>query len=95
MADPLVPLLRKVRVAHGKSQAQVEECMGLPPDTYRHIEKGRRPLPDYRHDLVDWILKFLDCTDATREEREEIVKVLSDEILRKFERFLRDRERGR
>jgi transcriptional regulator with XRE-family HTH domain len=91
MADPLVSLLKRIREAHGNSQVEIEACMGLPPDTYRHIERGRRPLPDYRHNLVDWILRFLDCVKATREEHDTIVKVMSDEILREFGKFLRGR----
>jgi transcriptional regulator with XRE-family HTH domain len=90
MSDPLVRLLKRVRKAHKATQAYVEECMNLPQDTYRHIERGRRALPDLRHDLVDWVQRFENCVDASKEERQEILEELSRFILEQFQRLLRD-----
>lgn len=92
MRDPLVALLKKVRERHGVTQAKLDEYMGLPPGTYRHIERERRPLPDYRGDLVDWIRQFEDCVQATREERKEILQVMSQQVLAEFDKLLRDLE---
>ena len=94
MGDPLVRLLRRVRKKHKKSQASVEECMDLPVGTYRHIERGRRSLPDFRQNLVDWVRKFEECVEATREERREILDELSRSILDQFQRLLQDLENG-
>ncbi len=93
MSDPLVRLLKRVREAHRVSQASVEECMGLAQGTYRHIEIGRRPLPDYRHDLPNWIYEFENCVGATPEERREILDLMSRQILKQFDVLLRDLER--
>jgi len=92
VSDPLVRLLKRVRKAHNVTQAYVEECMQLPPDTYRHIERGRRALPDLRHDLVDWVQRFENCINASKEERREILEELSRSILDQFRRLLRDIE---
>jgi hypothetical protein len=93
MSDSLVSLLEQTRKAHRKSQAQVEVCMELPQDTYRHIEHGRRPLPDIRNGLTDWMLKFEECIQASTEEREKILQELSRVTLEQFERLLKDIER--
>jgi transcriptional regulator with XRE-family HTH domain len=87
--------LKRVREAHNVTQARVEECMGLPLDTYRHIERGRRPLPDLRHDLALWIQSFENCVDASAEERKQILTELSRSILEQFQWLLEDIERAR
>jgi transcriptional regulator with XRE-family HTH domain len=92
MSDPLVRLLKRVREAHKVSQAYVDECMDLPENTYRHIERGRRPLPDFRHDLADWVQRFENCVGASKEERRAILQELSRSIVEQFERLLRDIE---
>lgn len=92
MSDPLVRLLKQVRRDHRQSQGNVEECMELPEGTYRHIERGRRSLPDFRNGLVSWIQRFENCVDASTEERRQILDVLSRAILKQFEALLWDIE---
>lgn len=92
MNDPLIDLLKRVRKAHGMSQSYVELRMGLPHGTYRHIERGRRPLPDIRHGLVDWIRSFEIAVGATPEERKEILVELSRVILNELSGLLEDVE---
>jgi len=92
MADrqALVHLLRRVREAHGLSQADVEVCMGLAPDTYRHIERGRRLLPDLWHGLVEWVRQFEACVGATTDERKAILEALSRAIIDRLAELLDD-----
>lgn len=90
MQDPLVRVLEQVRTAHQLSQASIEDCMNLPQGAYRHIARGRRPLPDYRHGLTSWVRDFEDCVDATVEERQAILRHLSEPILEHFAILLDD-----
>ncbi len=90
MRDPLVPMLKLIREHHGLSQAQVAECMGISPTSYRHIESGRRPLPDYRNGLIRWIMTFEQCVRATQQERADILTVMSQQILSEFQLLLDD-----
>jgi transcriptional regulator with XRE-family HTH domain len=94
VSDPLVRHLKRVREAHHMTQAQVEECMELPEGTYRHIERGRRSLPDFRDSLVHWVQKFENCVGASTKERRQILEELSRAILEQFAVLLRDIEQG-
>jgi DNA-binding XRE family transcriptional regulator len=81
MRDPIIQLIREVRVAHEKSQQDIADCMGMAKDHYRHIEAGRRSLPDLQHGLTVWIRSFEDCAQATPEERRRIYAILTREII--------------
>jgi hypothetical protein len=79
---PLVVLLREIRERHSEvTLTEIEACMDIPFDTLRHIEKGRRPLPGLQDGLGRWILRMLDCVQATPEEREMVETLLSRIIL--------------
>lgn len=91
--DPVVRVLEQVRNAHKRSLASIEECMQLPQGTYRHISRGRRPLPDFQGDLVLWIQTFENCVDASVDERKLILKCLSATIMEQFSRLLDDIKR--
>lgn len=99
MSDPLLRLLKQVREAHQVSQERVDECMDKPAGTYRHIEVGRRRLPDVfgdrdgRDDLVSWVFKFEDCVNATLEERRKVLETLSRGVVNSFALLLHDIER--
>lgn len=95
MSDPLVDILKRVREVHEVSQAWIEECMGLAEGTYRHIERGRRPLPDFRNGLVDWVRGFQDCVEASVEERQEIHSEMSRVMVEQLARLLEDIERAK
>ena len=90
MQDPFVNLLRTIREQHDVSQRRLAKCMRILAATYRHIERGRRPLPDFRHGLVAWIKRWEDCVGCTREERQEILDQLSRQILTEFSVLLDD-----
>ncbi len=94
MPDPLVDLLKSIRKAHGISQEAIEDCMELPDGTYRHFERGRRKLPDYRSGLTAWIKKFEDCVTASSKERRQILELLSHEIVDQFSDLLDDLQRN-
>ena len=90
MDDPLPALMKTIREAHHMSQLQVAVCMGIAEDTYRHIEKGRRPLPDIRHgEFTRWMASFLDCVNATDEERAHVSELVSRVIVEELSRLLR------
>jgi hypothetical protein len=94
MADPLVEILRTVRERHNKSQEKVEECLGLARGTIRHLEAGRRQLPDFRHSLVMWVKSWEDCVGATRQERRQILEAMSRDILGQFSVLVDDLRPG-
>lgn len=94
MSDQLVRRLKLVRKSHGVSQAQLEECMHLPQGTYRHIERGRRPLPDFRQNLVPWVQSFENCVGASTEERKAILEDLSHIVLDQLGILLQDIQNG-
>jgi transcriptional regulator with XRE-family HTH domain len=82
MSDPLVALIKAIREAHGMTQLQVSMEMHIAEDTYRHIEKGRRPLPDFRNGaLKAWIRSFLDAVNATPKERQYTKEFVSRLII--------------
>ncbi len=95
MRDPLLGIMQVIREAHNVTQGQVEDCMILARGTYRHIEKGRRPLPDARSGLAKWIQGFCNCVGATPEEREHVMKELSRNILQEFSILLEDLRHAR
>lgn len=84
----LVAVLQAIRQAHGVSQLKVEVAMGLPINTLRHIEKGRRQLPDLQNGLSRWVKEFLACVGATPQERKLVLDVLSRQILLEFSELL-------
>lgn len=88
MSDPLLALMKKLRRKYGRSQAQLAACMGIAEDTYRHIEKGRRPLPDIRHGFVDWIKTFLHCVGASKAEERELIELATRLTLEEFSHLL-------
>jgi hypothetical protein len=55
--------------------------MGLPPDTLRHIEKGRRLLPGLQEGLTEWIETYLRCVNATAEERKRVEELAARLLL--------------
>lgn len=90
-SHPLVVLLREIRERHPDvSLTEIEACMGIPFDTLRHIEKGRRPLPGLQDGLGRWILRLLDCIRATAEERAMVEVLLSRIILMEWSEDLGD-----
>jgi transcriptional regulator with XRE-family HTH domain len=91
--DPLLDLMQVIREQHNLTQGDVAKCMGISNGTYRHIEKGRRPLPDIRRGLVSWIRRFEECVQATRDERETILELLSRVVLQEFSTLLDDAQR--
>ena len=93
MLDPLVALLKEIRRSHKVSQRNLEACMELPEDTYRHIETGRRRLPDYRNNLVEWVQKFANCINANADERQRILDLMSTEVIEQFSRVLDNTKR--
>ena len=95
MSDPLVRHLKRVREAHHMSQSQVEECMKLAHGSYRHIERGRRPLPDFRQGLVTWMREFQSCVEASDAEREQILLELSRSILEQLAGLMDDLRHGK
>jgi transcriptional regulator with XRE-family HTH domain len=92
--EPLVVLLKRVRTAHKFSQAAAAGCMGITTDAYRHIERGRRPLPDFRHHLAAWVRRFEECVHASAEERRQILTLLADQILKELSILLEDLNQG-
>jgi DNA-binding XRE family transcriptional regulator len=72
MDDPILALMKRIRESHHMSQVQLAACMGIAEDTYRHVEKGRRPLPGIRHGFGRWIRSFLDCVRATEDEQTDL-----------------------
>ncbi len=90
-SHPLVALLREIRERHPEvTLTEIEACMGIPFDTLRHIEKGRRPLPGLQDGLGRWILRLLDCVRATPEERAMVETLLSRDILMEWSEELGD-----
>lgn len=91
-SHPLVVLLREIRERHPEvTLTEIEACMGIPFDTLRHIEKGRRPLPGLQDGLGRWILSLLDCVRATPEERAMVETLLSRIILMEWSEELGDK----
>jgi hypothetical protein len=82
--------LKAVRERHGVSIGDVERHMGLPRDTYRHIERRRRPLPDLDHGLVAWLRAFLRAVGATTGEEKEALRLASQALLQQFSHWLDD-----
>ena len=64
--------------------------MGLPINTLRHIEKGRRPLPGLQSGLSGWVRRFLGCVGADPQERRQVLDVMSRQILAEFSELLDD-----
>jgi hypothetical protein len=90
-SHPLVVLLREIRERHPEvALTEIEACMGIPFDTLRHIEKGRRPLPGLQDGLGRWILRLLDCVRATPAERGMVETLLSRIILMEWSEELGD-----
>lgn len=87
---PLVAHLQGLRERHKMSQRKVERCMEITDDTLRHVEKGRRPLPRLEQGLAAWVNRFLQCIDATPEERKEVIELMSRQILLELSELLDD-----
>jgi len=90
MRDPLVVQFKKIREAHKKTQSEIESCMKIPLDSYRHIERGRRPLPDFRTGLKQWVKDFVRCVEATDDERKQIHYLLSEQIVLQYSFLIED-----
>jgi hypothetical protein len=90
---PLVVLLREIRERHRDevTMTEIEACMGIPFDTLRHIEKGRRSLPGLQDGLGHWIRELLDCMRATPEEHELVKTLLARVILMEWSEELGDK----
>jgi transcriptional regulator with XRE-family HTH domain len=92
MDDPIPRLMKAIREAHGMSQVQVAIAMGIAEDTYRHIEKGRRPLPAIRQgEFTRWMRLFLDAVGATDEERTHLTELASRVVLEEVSHILDER----
>jgi hypothetical protein len=68
--------------------------MGLAQDTYRHIEKARRMMPDVFHGMADWISDFLRCVQATDTERTALVELAARLAVEELSRALDDQPNG-
>jgi transcriptional regulator with XRE-family HTH domain len=91
MGDPLLALMKRIREAHGMSQVQVAACMSIAEDTYRHIEKGRRLLPNIRQGALGrWMRSFLNCVNATLDERRRLRELAARLILEELSYLLED-----
>ncbi len=90
LAEDLVRKLVKLRNKYGRSQEYVAFKMGIFPDTLRHIEKGRRPMPDFAHGRVEWIHAYLVAVGASEEEQEEVIKNIADLLAGEFTEWLRE-----
>ena len=88
MDDPILALMQTIRREHGRTQIQIATCMAIDEDTYRHIEKGRRPLPDIRRGFSRWIRAFLDCAGATPNERVDMTELASRVFLEELSHIL-------
>ena len=88
MRDPLVQAIREIREAHKNSQQEVADCIGTAKDHYRHIEAGRRPLPDLQDGLTLWLRTFEDCLRATPGERKRIYDILWQRVVEQFSHLL-------
>lgn len=90
MDDPLPALMKTIREAHGMPQLHVAMGMGIAEDTYRHIEKGRRPLPDIRQgEFARWMRLFLDTVGATDEERAHLSELAARVVLEELSHLLK------
>lgn len=92
MTDELVEYLKKVREAHGISQETLAKRMGILGDTLRHIEKGRRPLPDYRNGFVEFVRLYLAGCGATPSEQSRAVELARKPIEDKLARWRQELE---
>jgi DNA-binding XRE family transcriptional regulator len=90
MRDPLLALMKTIREAHNRSQLDVAVCMGIAEDTYRHIEKGRRPLPHIQRGFGHWIRSFLICVGATPDEKARLKELAWRLFLEEWGRDLDD-----
>jgi hypothetical protein len=86
----LVDALKALRERHGMSIGDIERCLKLATDTYRHIERRRRPLPDFQHRLIPWLRTFLRCVGATRDEEQEVMEYASKALLEQFSEWMDD-----
>ncbi len=93
MADQLLKRLKAIRTGHGPSQLVVAACMGIHPDSLRHIESGLRPIPDFLHGRIAWIRSFLKCVEATPEEEREALELAARSVVEQFDEWLRDLNR--
>lgn len=91
----LMRRLRALREARGLSQDKTAECMHMHPDSYRRIESGRHHLPDFRHGLIDWIRRFLECVGTSTDEQEEILALTAQVFVEQFAAWQRDLEHER
>jgi Helix-turn-helix domain len=91
----LADYLKALRERHKVSIGILERRMDLPKDTYRHIERHRRPLPDFQHGLIEFVRLFLRSVGATPEEEREVLELASRDLVRQFSEWMDDlRQRG-
>ncbi len=90
MASDLVNLLKTIRDRSGLSQKALAGCMGIGEDTYRHVEKGKRPIPGSLAQRVEWLRNFARCAGASREESAALAKLAAKEVLDAFGGWLDD-----
>ena len=95
MDTELVRRLVSIRKEHRVSQMTLASRMGIRHDTLRHIEKGRRPLPDFMHGRIDWVRRYLKFVAATPEEEKEVLALTSHEFVDAFAAWMLDLENRR
>lgn len=66
--------------------------MGVGKDSLRHIERGRRPLPDFLHGRIKWVRQYLTCISATADEEKEALSLATHSFVEQFADWLRDLE---
>lgn len=99
--DRLLRVLRQVREKCHVSQEQIDAHMQKSIGTYRHIEAGRRSLPnpleesDEESALAIWLNDFIKCVKPSEEDKELIWSTARRVTLERFAAALRKLERGK
>jgi hypothetical protein len=87
--------MKALRKRSGLSIGDVERCMKIPKDTYRHIERRRRPLPTVDRGLIEFVRTYLGCVGATSEDEKEAFQLATHSVVEQFADWMRDmQDRG-
>lgn len=91
----LVDLMKALRKRSGLSIGDVERTMKIPKDTYRHIERRRRPLPTVDRGLIEFVRSYLACVGATPEDETEAFQLATHTVVEQFADWMQAlRDRG-